>query len=306
MNMLMPWAIFGVIVLGMLAIDLGVFHRKAHAESFREAVAWSVVWIAMSLLFNAGVALAYGSQKGMEFLAAYLIEKSLSVDNIFVFVAIFTYFAVDRKYQHRVLFWGIVGALVMRGIFILVGLAIIERFQWVTYLLGGFLVLTGIRFAKEDTEVHPEKIAHWRRQAALHALLPSFGMDYDRNEDTYVTSMGSTTNPTFDRILSATDPSNGVGFSVDWDLGDLIWNNDQTTIDTRSKLMVELRDDIMNEVTRAFFERRRVQMEVLMHPPTDPKREIEQALKLQELTARLDGLTGGWFSEQINGRITTR
>ncbi len=153
----MAWAVFSILVLGMLAIDLGVFHRKAHKESFREAFIWSGVWIGVALLFNAGVFAVFGSQKGMEFLAAYLIEKSLSVDNLFVFVAIFTYFSVDAAYQHRVLFWGILGALLMRGLFIYAGLALIERFQWVTYLLGAFLVLTGIRFAKEDAEVHPEK-----------------------------------------------------------------------------------------------------------------------------------------------------
>lgn len=151
------WAVFSVVVSGMLAIDLGVFHRKAHAESLREAVTWSLVWIGVALLFNLGVAKVYGSKKGMEFLTAYLIEKSLSVDNIFVFVAIFTYFAVDRVHQHRVLFWGILGALLMRGIFIYAGLALIQRFQWVTYLLGAFLVLTGIRFMKEEAEVHPER-----------------------------------------------------------------------------------------------------------------------------------------------------
>ncbi len=151
------WVVFSVLVLGMLALDLMVLHRRAHAVLFREAVAWSIVWIAAALAFNLGVFIAFGSQKGMEFLAAYLIEKSLSVDNLFVFVAIFTYFSVDARYQHRVLFWGILGALLMRGIFIFLGLAAIERFHWMTYVLGGFLVLTGIRFAREETEVHPEK-----------------------------------------------------------------------------------------------------------------------------------------------------
>ena len=154
---MLHWVIFGAIVLSMLAVDLGIFHRRAHAVSFREALIWSFVWIAMALLFNAGVFAAYGRQKGLEFLTAYLIEKSLSVDNIFVFMAIFTYFAVEARYQHRVLFWGILGALIMRGIFIFAGLALIERFQWVTTLLGIFLVLTGIRFARQETEIHPEK-----------------------------------------------------------------------------------------------------------------------------------------------------
>ncbi len=151
------WVIFSILVLGMLTLDLTVFHRKAHKESFREAVLWSAVWIGIALLFNLGVFWAFGRQKGMEFLAAYLIEKSLSVDNIFVFVAIFTYFSVDPAHQHRVLFWGILGALIMRGIFILAGLALIERFHWVTYVLGAFLVLTGIRFAKEEAEVQPDR-----------------------------------------------------------------------------------------------------------------------------------------------------
>ena len=151
------WAAFSILVLGMLTLDLTVFHRRAHKQSFREAVLWSVVWIGIALFFNAGVFWAFGRQKGMEFLTAYLIEKSLSVDNIFVFVAIFTYFAVEAAYQHRVLFWGILGALVMRGFFILAGLALISKFHWVTYILGAFLVLTGIRFAKGEAEVQPDK-----------------------------------------------------------------------------------------------------------------------------------------------------
>ena len=153
----LAWGVFGAVVLGMMAIDLGIFHRKAHKESFKEALAWSAVWVSVALLFNLGVYLKFGPQKGMEFLAAYLVEESLSVDNIFVFVAIFTYFSVESRYQHRVLFWGIIGAQLMRGIFIFAGLAVIERFQWVTYVLGAFLVLTGFRFAKEESEIDPEK-----------------------------------------------------------------------------------------------------------------------------------------------------
>ncbi len=153
----MAWGVFGAIVMGMLAIDLGIFHRKSRQDSIREAALWCCVWVAVALLFNLGVYFAFGAGKAMEFLTAYLVEESLSVDNIFVFVAIFTYFAVDKTHQHRVLFWGIIGAQVMRGIFIFAGLAVINRFQWVTYLLGAFLVLTGFRFAKEETEVNPEK-----------------------------------------------------------------------------------------------------------------------------------------------------
>ena len=151
------WAVFGVIVMGMLALDLGIFHRKSRQESIREAALWCCVWVGVALLFNLGVYFAFGAGKAMEFLAAYLVEESLSVDNIFVFVAIFTYFSVEGRHQYRVLFWGILGAQVMRGIFIFAGLAVIDRFHWVTYLLGAFLVLTGFRFAKEETEVNPEK-----------------------------------------------------------------------------------------------------------------------------------------------------
>ena len=143
--------------MGMLALDLGIFHRKSRQESIREAALWCCVWVGVALLFNLGVYFAFGAGKAMEFLAAYLVEESLSVDNIFVFVAIFTYFSVEGRHQYRVLFWGILGAQVMRGIFIFAGLAVIDRFHWVTYLLGAFLVLTGFRFAKEETEVNPEK-----------------------------------------------------------------------------------------------------------------------------------------------------
>lgn len=148
--------VFGLLVFGMLSIDLGVFHRRAHAVSLREAAIWSVIWIVLALLFDLGVWAAFGSEKASSFLASYLVEKSLSVDNIFVFVAIFAYFFVESTYQHRILFWGILGALIMRGLFIGVGLSLLERFHGLTYVLGGFLVLTGIRFAREDEGVHPE------------------------------------------------------------------------------------------------------------------------------------------------------
>ena len=153
----LAWGVFGAVVLGMMAIDLGIFHRKSRQESIREAAIWCCVWVGVALLFNLGVYFAFGPGKAMEFLAAYLVEESLSVDNIFVFVAIFAYFSVEARYQHRVLFWGILGAQIMRGIFIFAGLAVINRFHWVTYLLGAFLVLTGFRFAKEESEVNPEK-----------------------------------------------------------------------------------------------------------------------------------------------------
>lgn len=141
------WVGFTVFVLGMLAIDLGVFHRSAHAVSFREASIWSVVWISLALIFNVLVWVFRGRDQGIEFLAGYLIEYSLSVDNIFVFVLIFSYFKVPAMYQHRVLFWGILGALVMRAIFIGVGAALLSAFHWIIFVFGGFLIYSGIRMA---------------------------------------------------------------------------------------------------------------------------------------------------------------
>jgi tellurite resistance protein TerC len=159
------WVGFNLFVLAMLALDLGVFHRKAHSISVREAGGWSVVWISLSLLFNLGIYLfwhrlvpdsAYSNQEAaLAFLTGYLIEKSLSVDNIFVIALIFSYFAVPAIYQHRVLFWGILGALVMRAILIGVGAALIEEFHWIIYVFGAFLIFTGIRMAMhKDEEIH--------------------------------------------------------------------------------------------------------------------------------------------------------
>lgn len=167
-GMIWLWIGFNVFVLAMLALDLGVFHRHAHAVSIREATIWSVVWIALAMVFNAGIyffwdAIAPGSEYGngeaaLAFFTGYLIEKSLSVDNIFVFALLFTYFAVPAAFQHRVLFWGILGALVMRGILIGVGAALLKEFHWIIYIFGGFLILTGIRMAlHREQEIHPEK-----------------------------------------------------------------------------------------------------------------------------------------------------
>lgn len=156
------WVLFNAFVLAMLVLDLGVFHRTAHEVRFREAIAWSVFWIALALLFNLGILLYWSDRQAapevaLEFLTGYLIEKSLSVDNIFVFVLIFGYFKVPAKYQHRVLFWGIIGALVFRAIFIAAGITLIHRFHWMIYVFGAFLVLTGLKMAFEkDKEIHPE------------------------------------------------------------------------------------------------------------------------------------------------------
>jgi tellurite resistance protein TerC len=149
------WIGFNVFVLAMLALDLGVFHRKSHEVGFKEAIAWSVVWISLALLFNLGLYLGwvggYGAadrgRVAVEFFTGYLIEKSLSVDNVFVFAVVFTYFAVPAAYQHRVLFYGILGALAFRAAFIFGGLWLIEKFSWTIYIFGAFLILTGIKMA---------------------------------------------------------------------------------------------------------------------------------------------------------------
>jgi tellurite resistance protein TerC len=152
------WIGFNVFVLAMLALDLGVFHRKAHEVNVKEALWWSAVWIALALAFNAGIYFFRGEEDALEFLTGYLLEKALSVDNIFVFIMIFAYFKVPARYQHKVLFWGILGALVMRALFIAGGVTLIQKFHWVIYVFGGFLILTGIRMAlHQDTEIRPEK-----------------------------------------------------------------------------------------------------------------------------------------------------
>ena len=141
------WVIFNVFVLAMLALDLGVFHRTDHAVGMKEASIWTVVWISLALIFNAGIYFFAGPEPALQFLTGYLIEKSLSVDNIFVFVMLFSYFNVPVVYQHRVLFWGILGALLMRGALIGVGAFLISQFHWVIYIFGAILVFTGIRMA---------------------------------------------------------------------------------------------------------------------------------------------------------------
>ncbi len=148
-NNTLLWIGFNVFVLLMLALDLGVFHRKSHEVKFKEALSWSLVWIILALVFNAGIWYYFGEIKAVQFLTGYIIEKSLSVDNIFVFILIFSAFAVPAQYQHKVLFWGILGALVMRAIFIFAGVALISKFHWIIYVFGIFLIYTGYKIAKE-------------------------------------------------------------------------------------------------------------------------------------------------------------
>lgn len=152
------WIGFIAFVIVLLALDLGVFHRKSHEVKIREALIWSVVWISLALIFNYGIYVYMGKEKALEFLTGYLIEKSLSVDNLFVFIMLFSFFNVEPKYQHKVLFWGIIGALIMRAIFIFAGVALISKFHWIIYIFGVFLIFTGIKmlFHKED-EVAPDK-----------------------------------------------------------------------------------------------------------------------------------------------------
>ncbi|HET9212407.1 MAG TPA: TerC family protein [Thermoanaerobaculia bacterium] len=152
------WGVFFLLLLGMLALDLGVFNRREHRIGLREALFWSVVWTAVGLAFNLWIAFRFGHQAGLEFLTGYIIERALSFDNIFVFVILFNYFAVPAEQQHRVLFWGILGALLSRGLFIGLGTALISRFEWLIFVFGAFLVYTGFKmFRGEEPEVHPEK-----------------------------------------------------------------------------------------------------------------------------------------------------
>ncbi len=150
------WLVFTVVVLGLLLLDLTVFHRHAHVVSKKEAALWSILWVGLAMLFNITIYFFYGKERALEFFAGYLIEKSLSVDNIFVFLLLFSYFSVPEIYRHRVLFWGILGVLVMRGFFIGIGAALLHHFHWVIYIFGAFLVFTGIRMlAREDGHTDP-------------------------------------------------------------------------------------------------------------------------------------------------------
>ena len=155
-NQVLLWVGFNLFVLFMLALDLGVFHRKAHQVTVKEAIAWSLLWITLALIFNAGVYHYMGPQKGVEFFTGYLIEKALSIDNIFVFVLIFSFFKVPEIHKHRVLFWGVLGALLMRAVFIFAGVALITKFHWIIYVFGAFLIGTGLKMAFTDKDKKPD------------------------------------------------------------------------------------------------------------------------------------------------------
>lgn len=156
--MFLFWVLFNLFVLVMLALDLGVFHRRTHVIRFKEAIAWSAFWISLAAGFAVLLLFWQGHQKALEFTTGYLIEESLSVDNLFVFLMLFRYFRVDPTYQHKVLFWGIIGALIARGIFIASGVALINRFHWIIYVFGAFLIYTGFKMLKPlETDIHPER-----------------------------------------------------------------------------------------------------------------------------------------------------
>jgi tellurite resistance protein TerC len=157
LSQLLFWILFNLFVLGMLVLDLGFLQRPGHTVKFREAVAWSFTWIGLACAFAVLVYFRYGHATAVEFVTGYVIELSLSVDNLFIFILIFRYFRVAPDHQHKVLFWGIVGALVMRAIFIVVGIGLIRRFHWITYMFGALLVYSGIQlFRQDDTTIKPE------------------------------------------------------------------------------------------------------------------------------------------------------
>jgi len=158
MTNILSWVVFGVVVLVMLALDLGVFHRREHEVKMKEAVIWSVIWIVIALLFNWGVYLVKGKELAMQFLAGYILERTLSFDNLFVFLLVFNYFKLPNIHHHKVLFWGIFGALIFRAIFIACGIGLLHYFSWMIYVFGAILVWTGAKLAMEkDSKVEPEK-----------------------------------------------------------------------------------------------------------------------------------------------------
>ncbi len=169
------WAGFSLFVLVMLSLDLGVFHREAKEVTYREAILWSAIWIGMALTFNLVIFFWRGQSVALQFLTGYLIEKSLSIDNIFIFVLIFSSFGVPAAYQQRVLIWGVIGAIVMRGALILVGVELIAAFHWILYLFGAFLVVTGIRMAiHQQREIHPDRNPLVRLARRLVPVTPGY------------------------------------------------------------------------------------------------------------------------------------
>jgi tellurite resistance protein TerC len=169
------WGVFLLVVIAMLMVDLGVFHRKAHVLSMREATIWSIVWVVVALVFNAIVWVWLGHQKALEFFTGYLVEKALSADNIFVFAVLFNYFAVPPEYRHRVLFWGVLGAIVFRLTFILAGTALLKKFHWVVYIFGIIVIVSGIKLLmRKDGEIDPERNPVLRLARRFLPITPNY------------------------------------------------------------------------------------------------------------------------------------
>lgn len=170
------WAGFLAFITAMLALDLGVFNRKNHVVTLKEALAWCAVWFGLAMAFNLLISQKMGAQAGLEFFTGYIVELCLSVDNVFVFIVIFQYFRVEPRYQHRVLFWGIVGAVVMRALFIFAGISLINAFHWIIYVFGAFLVYTGIKLAlpKKDDGFEPEKNPAVKLARRVFPVTPHF------------------------------------------------------------------------------------------------------------------------------------
>ncbi len=204
------WLGFTLFVIALLALDLGVFHRRAHAVGYKEALGWSGFWTSLALGFALLVYRWFGPQPALEFLTGYLIEEALSVDNMFVFLVVFRYFAVPAELQHRVLFWGILGALVMRGAFILAGAALVERFHVLLYVFGGFLLLTGIRLLRDqDAEIDPERNPVRRFFARFVPLVKEY------NGDRFVVRAGGRLVATPLLLVLAVIEATDVVFAVD-------------------------------------------------------------------------------------------
>ena len=170
------WGVFIMAVAGLLYLDLRVFQRRAHIPTLKESLLWSMTWVGLALFFNLGISLFLGSGKSLAFFTGYLIELSLSVDNLFVFILIFSYFSVPPQYEHRVLFWGILGAVLMRGVFILAGITLIHLFHWVIYVFGAFLILSGMKigFSKADDSIHPDKNPFFRLFRKFIPMTPHY------------------------------------------------------------------------------------------------------------------------------------
>ena len=173
------WIYFNIFVLLMLALDLGLFHRETHEVKVKEALSWSAFWIFLSICFSGGIYYWMGTEAASDYLTGYLLEKSLSVDNLFVMLLVFSYFKVPSRYQHKVLFWGILGALIMRGILIVLGAVLITRFQWILYIFGAFLIYTGIKMlmTNEEEQIEPENNPVVKLFKRFMSVTPEFHQD---------------------------------------------------------------------------------------------------------------------------------